>query len=163
MFTSNAIANTVSTIQNAYQRKQLCVEVPYCAANASFLRQLRQIGYIQHFLVCGDGSRRVMSHGGTRAAHTASLRLDNLYDRCDTGFRVARLYLKYVNQAPLFSSARCYWSSRGKRVVTFRDLAALCRGGSDSTFLVFTDQGLLTHASCVQRRIGGLLVCGFYV
>jgi len=147
MFTTNSIANTLSTLQNAYQNKKLYVDVPYCNANSQLLTQLRGIGYIQHFLVQLPTGSLDRPRGTTAPLNTRT---------------VARVYLKYVNQAPLFSGVRCYWHLRNKVSVSLKSLSTSSYNGFDSILLVYTDRGLLTGSMCVRMRLGGILVCGFY-
>lgn len=138
MFTANSIANTLSTIKNGYCAKKLYVDTPHCSANAQLLDQLRCAGYIQNYVV--RDSVVTPARGALRA----------------------RIYLKYVNQAPLFNSSRCYWQLRSRKIVTLTALKNLNLSSLSVTLLVLTDDGLLTNAECILRRKGGMLVCGLY-
>jgi ribosomal protein S8 len=94
MFTTNPVANTVSTLRNAYQAKKLFVELPYCRAVSQLVCRLRDIGYIQHYVI------RSTSHSPQAVRSRAAVGINP--------HRQVRLYLKYVECAPVFGDLRCY-------------------------------------------------------
>ena len=139
MFTENSVANTLATVKNAYRAKKLYTEIPYCRANAALLLQLQDVGYIQSYVV-----QAVVAASGVPFRSTA------------------RVYLKYVNQVPVYVSVRCYWRKRAPLIVSWHSLSVSNHSRPAVTFLVSTDQGLLTSGECVQRRLGGVLLCGLF-
>jgi ribosomal protein S8 len=157
MFTTNSIANTISTIQNAYHSKKLYVEIPYCRANSQLLGQLKHLGYVESVLFLGSNARS-NSGGGSAILHQSGKPSANTKAR-------VRVYLKYIHHAPLYSGIRCYWHLHCKVTVSLDALGGLISGGGNNfgmVFLIFTDQGLLTGGQCVSRGLGGILVCGLY-
>jgi ribosomal protein S8 len=100
MFTTNSIANTVSTIQNAYHSKKLYVEIPYCRANSQLLGQLKHVGYVESLLFISDGA-----YGGKGSGSSISQATSKLPASAKPRVRV---YLKYIHHAPLYSGIRCY-------------------------------------------------------
>ena len=135
MFTLNPIANTISSIQTAYCAKRLCVIIPICKANKPLLEKFCSVGYIQHFIV-------------VRSSRNCGL--------------LAKVYLKYSCKVSMYSFVYCYWRLRFKRIVTLSSLRRITHANNTSTFLVYTDRGVLTDTECVKLGIGGVLICGLF-
>jgi ribosomal protein S8 len=139
MFTANSLANTLATIKNAYRAQKLYTEIPYCRANSLLLARLQEVGYVQSYIIT------------PAVGFKPTPRLPT-----------ARVYLKYVQHTPLYSSVVCYWRQRSPLVVSWRALAYANKSRPFMVFLVSTDRGLLTSGECVSQRRGGSLVCGLF-
>jgi len=105
MFVFNSIANTISILNNSYQKQKLFVDFPFVKKNYQLVDMLYKLGHIQFYIVFELSNQRRKNDGSVGKI----ISKNNMQFLNENNKRyVVRVYLKYINQTPMYSKVRCY-------------------------------------------------------
>lgn len=132
---SHAYSHLLSVINIRALQKSLCFEIVYTKAVFNFLKFFKKNGVINNYvLFFGPRSQLFI-----------------------------RIYLVYYKKLPLSSNCRIITRPSKQYFITYRALTLLSKRTFDSTYLISTDFGLLSHNDAVNCRKGGVVVAYFSV
>ena len=126
---TDPIADMLTRIRNAIAAKHSRVDIPASKLKLEIARILKEEGYINNFVIKGEGLKRTI-----------------------------RIFLRYDAQGiPAISHLRRV-SKPGRRVYRRADAIPPVRNGM-GLGIVSTSQGLLSDGQARERRVGGELLC----
>lgn len=129
MSMTDPIADMLTRIRNAINRRHTTVDIPYSKMKESIARILQDEGFIQRTEVVANGS-----------------------------FRNLRVYLKYTDEKRPVMTHLKRLSSPGRRLYAGTKQMPRVLGGM-GIVIVSTPRGLLTGTRARRENVGGELIC----
>ena len=126
---TDTVADMLTRIRNATQRKYELVEVPTSRLKVEIARILKEEGFIKGYEAVGEKSQSRI-----------------------------RIFLKYSSQDQPVIKGLQRISKSSRRVYTGKDAIPTVRGGLGLAILS-TSQGVMTDRESRQRNIGGEVLC----
>jgi small subunit ribosomal protein S8 len=126
---TDPIADMLTRIRNAINRRHTTVDIPYSKMKESIARILQDEGFIQRTEVVANGS-----------------------------FRNLRVYLKYTDEKRPVMTHLKRLSSPGRRLYAGTKQMPRVLGGM-GIVIVSTPRGLLTGTRARRENVGGELIC----
>lgn len=126
---TDPIADMLTRIRNAKQRKHETVNMPLSKLKLEIARILKDEGFIRNYKVGGEAGKEEL-----------------------------RIFLKYINEEePVITDLRRI-SSPGRRVYVGKDAIPSVKGGLGIAILS-TSKGLMTDQKSREIKVGGEVLC----
>ena len=133
MVMTDPIADMLTRIRNAYQRKYEKVDMPCSKLKMEIARVLKEEGYISNF-------KKIESSGNQQ---------------------ILRIFLKYgPNKERVFTELKRI-SKPGRRIYRKWHEIPKIRSGL-GTIIVSTSKGIMTDKEARKRKLGGELICSIF-
>nr|QIB71986.1 ribosomal protein S8 [Gruberia lanceolata] len=129
MFCSNIYNNTLNAIYLNLLKKKLFIIIPITKKNKELLKILTKVGLINGFKYYNNS------------------------------YNYAKVYLRYVNNEPVWRYIRFYYKLSKKKHVKYKKLVKYFKYDYSTTLILFTSKGIMLHSDAIKNKIGGIVFC----
>jgi len=163
------LANVCSHLQNASKARLGLTSIPSTNQNLALALSLQKAGFLSTVTRGGPQPPLLLTPTSLPHATDDAAAAEATVTQENVASRRLWLGMKYWNNEPVLSEMKSESKPKKRVMVGFRELERIVRGREakwvkgltrpGECLFLSTDRGIMEARDCVERRIGGLVLC----